>query len=125
MLKKLTELENKVPDVRGLATKLALTAVENKIPDISSLVKKTDYNTKITELEKKLIDRNHGKYITVPEINKLSTEVFVARLKQANLVTKTDFDYKLKRLNHKINLNKTKHIVVENELKKLKTFYSS
>ena len=123
MLKKLTELE--IPDVRRLAIKSALTAVENKIPDISSLVKKTDYNTKITELEKKLIDRNHGKYITIPEINKLSTEVFVARLKQANLVTKTDFDYKLKRLNHKINSNKTKHIVVENELKKLKTFYSS
>ena len=123
MLKKLTELE--IPDVRRLAIKSALTAVENKIPDISSLVKKTDYNTKITELEKKLIDRNHGKYITIPEINKLSTEVFVARLKQANLVTKTDFDYKLKRLNHKINSNKTKHVVVENELKKLKTFYSS
>ena len=125
MLQKLTELENKVPDVRGLATKSALTAVENKIPDISSLVKETDYNAKITELENKLIDRNHGKHITIPEINKLSTEVFVARLKQANLVTKTDFDYKLKRLNHKINLNKTKHIVVENELKKLETFCSS
>ena len=28
--------------------------VENKIPSISSLVKKTDYNTKITEIEKNL-----------------------------------------------------------------------
>ena len=37
---KLTELENKIPDVSSLATKTALTAVENKIPDVSSLVKK-------------------------------------------------------------------------------------
>ena len=41
--------------------------VENKIPNISSLVKKTDYNTKISELEKKLTDHDHGKYITTPE----------------------------------------------------------
>ena len=37
---KLTELENKTPDVSSLATKTALTAVENKIPSVSSLVKK-------------------------------------------------------------------------------------
>ena len=39
--KKLTELENKIPDVSSLATKTALTVVENKIPDVSSLVKKS------------------------------------------------------------------------------------
>ena len=38
VVKKLTELENKIPDVSGLATKTALTAVENKIPDVKSLV---------------------------------------------------------------------------------------
>ena len=43
---KLTELENKIPDISSLATKTALTAVENKIPSVSSLVKKTDYDTK-------------------------------------------------------------------------------
>ena len=48
---KLTELENKIPDVSNLATKIALTNVENKIPDVSSLVKKTDYNRKSTEIE--------------------------------------------------------------------------
>ena len=37
---KLTELENKIPDVSSLATKTALTAVENKIPDVSNFVKK-------------------------------------------------------------------------------------
>ena len=71
MLKKakLTELENKIPDVSSLATKTALTAVENKIRSVSNLAKKTDYNTKITEIEKKLPDHNHDKCITTPEFN--------------------------------------------------------
>ena len=58
---KLTELENKTPDVSSLATKTALTAAGNKIPSVSNLVKKTDYDTKITEIEKKLTDHNHDK----------------------------------------------------------------
>ena len=45
--KKLTKLENKIPDVSSLATKTALTAVENEIPEFSSLVKETNHNTKI------------------------------------------------------------------------------
>ena len=49
----LTDVENKIPDVSSLATKSALTVVENKIPDVSSLVKKTDYDTKISDIEKK------------------------------------------------------------------------
>ena len=52
---KTTETENKIPSISGLATASALTALENKIPNISSLVKTTDDNTKITEIEKKLI----------------------------------------------------------------------
>ena len=89
---KLTELENKIPDISNLATKTALTAVENKIPDVSNLVKKTDYNTKVTEIENKLNNHNHDKYITTPEFNTLAADVFNARLAQANLITKTDFD---------------------------------
>ena len=57
---------------------------------------KKDYDTKVTEIEKKLTDHNHDKYITALEFNKRSAEVFDARLKQADLVTKTDFDDKLK-----------------------------
>ena len=96
--------------------------MENEIPSVSSLVKKTDYNTKITETEKKLTDHNHDKYISTPESNTLTASVFNARLAQANLITKTDFDAKLSSLNRKITSNKTKHLLVENELKKLKTF---
>ena len=50
----LTAAENKVPSISGLATISALTAVENKIPSISSLVKKTDYDTKVGEIENRI-----------------------------------------------------------------------
>ena len=53
----------------------------------------------MTEIEKKLKDHNHNKYITTPEYNTLAASVFNARLVQANLVTKTDFDAKLSSLN--------------------------
>ena len=43
---------------------------------------------------------------------------------QADLVPKTDFDDKLKNLNGKITSNKTKYLLVENELNKLKRFDS-
>ena len=62
-----------------------MTAVENKIPSISNLVKKTDYDTKVTEIEKKLTDHNHDKYITTTEFNKLATHAFNAIIVQANL----------------------------------------
>ena len=40
-------------------------------------------------------------------------------------MTNIDFDAKLSSLNRKITANKTKHLLVEIELKKLKTFDSS
>ena len=92
---KIIELENKIPDISNLATKTALTAVENKIPSVSNLVNKTDYNTKITEIINKVDNHNHDKYIDIQEFNKLTADVFNARLAQANLITKTEFDAKL------------------------------
>ena len=63
---KLTGLENKIPDISNLATKTALTTLENKMPDVSSVVKEADYNTKITDIENKINNHNHDKYITTP-----------------------------------------------------------
>ena len=63
----------------------------------------------------------NDKYITTPEFNTLAA-VFNTRLTQANLITKTNFDAKLSRFNRKITPNKSKHLLVENELKKLKIF---
>ena len=75
--RKLTELENKIPDVSNSATTNALTGVETKIPSVSNLVKKTDYDTKITEIEKKFTDHNRDKYITTPEFNTLAANVLI------------------------------------------------
>ena len=77
-------------------------------------LRKTDYNTKIAEIEKKLTVHNYDKYITTPEFNTLVADVFNARLAQGNLITKTDFDDKLSSRNKKITSNETKHLLVEN-----------
>ena len=79
--------------------------------DTSNLAKKTDFNTKINEVEKKITDYDYDKYITTQEFNKLTSENFAARLAQANLGSKNDvadfikmidFSDKLKHLNKKI-----------------------
>ena len=64
---------------------------------------------KLLKLKKKLTDHNHDKYITTLEFNTLAKDVFNARLAQANLITKTDFDAKLSRINRKITENKTEN----------------
>ena len=97
-----------------------ITEVENKIPNTrSGLVTTTVLNTKISEVENKI--PNHNKYITTPEFNKLTAELFAARLKQANLVTKTDFDNRLTSFKRRINSNKTKYLEVQNKLNSLIT----
>ena len=116
---KITEIEGKIPRITGLAINSALTAVENKILDVSSLIKKRDYDTKISEIEKKITRHNCDKYITTPEFNTLAAEVFNARLAQANLMTQTDFDTRLQSPSKRITSNKTKHLLVKNELKKI------
>ena len=63
-------------------------------------------------------------YLTTHEIDKLKAEDFAARLKQANLASKNDitvfvknvhFDDKLKNLNKKVTLNKTRNVEFENK----------
>ena len=77
---------------------------------------------KSVSLKKKLTDHDHDKYIITPEFNTLAADVFNARLAQANLIKKTDFDAKMSSLNRKNTSNKSKHLLVENESKKLKIF---
>ena len=86
-------------------------------------LEKTDYDTKVTEIENKLHNHNHDKYITTTEFNTLAVDAFNARLSQANLVTKTNFDNTVSSLNSKIAKNKAKNESIEKELKKLKTLY--
>ena len=58
-----------MPSISGLAANSALTAVENKIPDASNLVRKTDYDTKTSDIEKK--------YITTADYNKLLQKILL------------------------------------------------
>ena len=92
-------------NITNLVTNAAVTVVENKIAD-------------------------HSTYITSPEFNKLTAENFccniiTSKIDIANLVRKSDFNDKIKNLNKKISSNKTKHMFVENEFKKLQIFDSS
>ena len=59
--------------IANLAPTASLIAVKSKIPNVSNLVKKTGYNTKISEIEKKITDYYHSNaYITTPEFNRLT-----------------------------------------------------
>ena len=80
-------------------------------------MEKTHYNTKVSEIENKITDHNHDKYVTTPEFNKLTAENFKARLAKADLVTNTDFDTKLQDISKRITSSKTRHLLVENEFK--------
>ena len=51
----------------------------------------------------------------------LKAENFAARLKQADLVNKTDFDNKLRSFTRRITSNKTKHLEVQKKLNSLIT----
>ena len=86
-----------------------ISEAENKIPNTSSLVTTTASNIKISLVENKNPD--NSKYITTQEFNNLTAKKFAARLKQADLVKKTD--NKLTSFIIRITSNKTKHLEVE------------
>ena len=90
------KVKKKIPDISGLASKIELTAVENKIPDVSGLATASA----LTAVENK-----------IPDIT--------------SLITKTDFDAKLKSINDRVTNNKSKDLLLDNELKKLKTLAGS
>ena len=91
-----------------------ISEVENKIPHASSLVTATFLNKKISEGENEILDQT--KYITTEEFNKLTAENFTSRSKQANILSKSDFDNKLISFNRKITSNKIKYLGVQKKL---------
>ena len=96
-----------------------ISEVESKIPNTSSLVTTTVLNTKINEVENKIPDSS--KYIITQEFNKLTAENFAARLKQVDIVNKTEFYNKLTSFNKRITSNKTKHLEIQKKLNSLIT----
>ena len=55
---------------------------------ISSLVRKTDYDAKISKIEKKKLKHKHDKYSTTQKFNNLITDNSTARLEHAHFLTK-------------------------------------
>ena len=90
------KVKKKTPDISGLASKTELTDVENKIPDVSGLATAPA----LTAVENK-----------IPDIT--------------SLITKTDFDTKLKNISDRVTNNKSKNLLLDNELKRLKTLVGS
>ena len=88
----MTIVENKIPSINNLVTKTELNNLSNIVPDINTLIKKSDYDTKIRQIENKYV-RN--------------TE-FDSKLPQANVITKRNFDAKITK--------------VVNNIKKLQSF---
>ena len=90
------KVKKKIPDISGLASVTELTAVEIKIPDVSGLA----IASALTAVENK-----------IPDIT--------------SLIKKTDFDAKLKNISDRVTNNKSKDLLLDNELKKLKTLVDS
>ena len=124
---KINDVKYEIPSVTNLVSNVSLNAkineVKSEIPSITNLV---TTNTAFNAVENKI--PNHSKYITTTEFNNLTAETFTARLKQANVATKgdvanfvekVDFNDQLKDLNKKVTSNKSKHLLIENEFKKL------
>ena len=76
-------------------------------------------NTKVSEVEYEI--RGNAEYVTTQEFTKLTAENLAARLKQADLVNKTDFNNKLTTFSKRITSNKTKHLEIQNKLNSLRT----
>ena len=71
-------------------------------------------NTKISKVDNKIPD--NSKYIITQEFNKWMVKNFAARLKQANLVSKTDFDNKLTSFNRRTTSSKVKYLKVQKKV---------
>ena len=127
---KVNSLERKIPDGTTLIhlsqyntdkpnLEKKIGNIDKKTPDTSGLVTTTVLNTKINGVKNKIPD--HAKYITTHEVNKLTTKHFAARLKQADLVNKTNFDNTLTGFNRQITSSKTKHLEVQKKRNSLIT----
>ena len=123
---KIDKVEKKIPDISGLATKSSVTRLiteqedytdkfKKKIPDISGLASKTE----LADVENK-----------IPDVSSLVTASLLTAAENKipdiiSLIAKTDFDAKLKNISDRVTNNKSKDLLLDNELKKLKTLVGS
>ena len=76
------------------------------------MVKKTDFNSKISEVEGK-----------IPSITGLATSSALTAVENkipdvSSLVKKTNLDNELKKISDRVTSNKSRHFQIQNELKK-------
>ena len=123
---KIDKVEKKIPDISGLAKKSSVTCliteqedytdeVKKKIPDISGLASKTE----LRDVENK-----------IPDVSGLTTASALTAVENkisdiTSLITKTDFDAKLKNNSDRVTNNKSKDLLLDNELKKIKILVGS
>ena len=96
--------------------------VEKKIHNISELATKSSVNRLITEQE----DYTDKVKKKIPDISGLASKTELTAVENkipdiTSLIAKTDFDIKLKNISDRVTNNKSKDLVLDNELKKLKT----
>ena len=101
-IQKLMKLRTKIPDTSGLVSTTVLNTkigeVESKIPCVSGFVKKIDYDAKIKDC------------------NKFTSDILGVKVKQKELVNKSDINKKPINSNKKVTSNKTKHIEADKKL---------
>ena len=123
---KIDKIEKKIPDISGLATKSRVTCliteqedytdkVKKKITHVSGLANKTE----LTDVENK-----------IPDVSGLATASALTAAENkipdiTSLITKPDFDAKLKNISDRVTNNKSKDLLLDNELRKLKTLVDS
>ena len=82
----INEVKGEILNITNLTTTSGLIIIDMKVTSVSNFVKKS--NTKINEVEKKITDDNHDKYINTLEFNKFTKENSDLRLKQENQTNK-------------------------------------
>ena len=119
-------------DTSDYVLKTNFPGLENKIPNTSGLVKKTDYNSKITEIENKIRDTSGLATKTalttvenkIPSINNLATKTVLTTVENkvpsiSGLVKKTDYNTKITHIENKFNNHNHDKYVATSEVNTL------
>ena len=107
--KKIDDASKKLPNDSGfvkisskdtwhycLATTAALNTVENKIPDVSNLVRKTNYDTKIKEIEcNTFLTSDYHKFTNQKNDNKIKEKELIKKSKIYGFIGNSDLDKKI------------------------------
>ena len=105
----------------GLKTNYStkITELEDKIPNTSNLVEKTDYNTKITELENKIPDITNLE--TKTALTTVQNKIPSTSKENRLLVKKTDYDTKITEIEKRLTDHKHDEYISTSEFSKLAT----